>query len=109
STRGVNPFSKSLIAFEMLMRLYAQPKPPRTTVFVLPNGDHAKPPRGASSSHLGSFTPGVPTPDAPSGTIPFSGSPEPGTMVHCRIVACWPVYFTLGFAGSITADGLFGS
>src|SRR5438552_10754394 len=79
------------------------------TVFVLPNGDHANPPRGANSSNFGLFTPGVPTPGLPSGTMPFSGSPEPGTMVHCRMVACWPVYFTLGLAGSITAEGLVGS
>src|SRR3954464_3269867 len=78
------------------------------TVFELPRGDHAKPPRGAIRRNLGLGTPVLPTPLAPSGTTPLSGSPEPGTMVHWRIVAAWPVYLALGLAGAMTAAGVGG-
>src|ERR1043165_9067858 len=98
------------MASEILIRLYAQPKPPRRTVLEFaPPGDHANPPRGAKSTDFGFSTPVFPTPGAPSATPPFSGSPDPGTIVHCRIVAAAPVYLTLGFAGSMTAEGLAGS
>src|SRR5438093_12079641 len=84
----------------ILGRLSGQPNPPRNTVFEITC--HAKPPRGANSTALGSRIPALPAAAEPSGTTPFKGSPDPGTKEYSNALKTLAGSGAFGNAGSIS-------
>src|SRR5881394_2909273 len=71
------------------------------TILELAFGDQAKPMRGANRRNGGSRIPGVPIPAVPSGTTPFRGLPEPGTIVYFKMLVRLEGSGLLGNFGSM--------